>query len=252
MNQKSILPQKYWGIVSIICVCGALIAWLLVDKQMINTAKKPTQDTEVEDIQIETIATNKNLGFLTKEVPPLELKKRIVAINGDHGSNFRGTKFIQANQKMWTVELFRANEERVVLDYMQHHQNEKELFYTRLSGDEQEELYVVFYGRLKTKEGAQRLAEQLVTLDLPKTLVPTPVPFKDYLKFVNEVGSEEMMSGINRLYDIHLKPVALPKVVEVPKTSSGESMRTPAAAPATRVVRPNLPELNNPIEIPKE
>lgn len=240
INQKPTLAQKYWGIVSILCVCSAFVVWFLVDKQFLNTAKEPVKEVEVEDIQVEAITANKSLGFLTKEVPPLELKKRVVAVNSDHGANFRGTKFIQANQKMWTVELFRASEERVILDYMQHHANEKELFYTRLSGDDQEELYVVFYGRLKTKEGAQRLAEQLVTLDLPKTVVPTPVAFKDYTKLVNEVGSEEMMSGINRLYEINLRAVAIPKVVEAPKTSSGEPMRTPAAEPATRIVRPQI------------
>lgn len=247
-------PQTYWGIFAILCVAGALTSWFLVDKKALNVAKKPVEDTVVEDIQVETITANKTLGFLTKEVPPLELKKRVVAINADHGLNFRGTKFMQENAKKWTVELFRANEEKVILDYMQHHRDEKELFYTRLSGDNQEEIYVVFYGRLKTKEVAQLLAEQLVTLDLPKTLTPTVTPFSAYVKLVNEVGADESMSGINRLYHIGLSPVQIPKpVAPSASTSSGVQPKyKPAPEPVTRVVRPQLPELNNPVEIPRE
>lgn len=241
------LPQKYWGFVAILCVTGALVSWFLVDKPSLNMVKQQAEESSTEEIQVEAVTAHKTLGNLTQEVPPLELKKRVVSINNDHGANFRGTKFIQANQKKWTVEVFRASEERVVLDYMQHHENEKELFYTRLSGENQEELYVVFYGSLKTKEGAQRLAEQLVTLDIPKTLKPEPKPFADYVKLVNEVGSEEATSGAaNRLYNINLRPVALPKAstatATTPVTSSGRTLAVPPpVAPATRVVRPNPP-----------
>lgn len=238
IQQKMQQTQRYWLIVSAVSLLGACIFWLVTDKEELHKAEKPIEDDSVEEIQPEKVTATKFLGAFNEEIRPLELTQRVAAVNSDHAPEFRGTKFIQANSKMWTVELFQASEEAVVINYLKQHSQEKDLIYTRLSGDGQEEAYVVLYGKFKTQDAAKQLSEQLVTLDLPESITPKVKQFGGYLKWVNEVGSEELGKTGNgmRTYAVNLKAVALPRP---PQPTTTEPAKKPAAEPVPRVVQPS-------------
>lgn len=219
--------QRYWLIAAIVSIVLALIFWIVIDKEQLHKEEVAIESDEVEPIQPEKVASTKGLGAFSEEVKPLQLTKRIVAVNSDHGAAFRGTKFMQTQGGMWTVELFRAAEEAVVLSYFKHYPTEKNLVYIRISGDGQEEAYVVLYGLEKTQASAEELAKKLEHLGLPESITPVVRQVKYYSEWVTEVGSEEVSSKSSKFYEVNLKQVAIPVYV-------------PAAAvkPSAPTVRP--------------
>lgn len=238
INKKKLI-QIYWLILAVICVVSALICWFITDKKMLYQMETPIEVQVIEEVTAEKVATSRTLGAFQQEVPPLELNKRKIALSHNHLAEFRGTTFIQKNAKMWTIELFRAKEESVVISYFRHHPDQTGLFYTRLSGDEQEDMYVVFYKTFKTQTAAQQEQLDLSALSLPASVTPAIYQLKSYAKLVNEVGSDESLSGFNKVPHIRLSSVS--------NFSSGSSigdismsprnMVTPMVAPATRIVR---------------
>ncbi|MDO4222666.1 MAG: hypothetical protein Q4D05_01360 [Acinetobacter sp.] len=221
MMQQFPKNQIYWLIMAGICLLFTFIFYLMTDTKELTKAEKPIESDATEEIQPEKVAATKTLGALTKEVKPLELSQRVVAVNSDHGPEFRGNLFIKQNSSKWVVELFRATEESVIRSYLQHHKDVKDLVYLRLSGEGQDETYVMLYGLADNKDGAVSLSQQLAHLGLPASVAPQVVQVKSYEKWVNEVGSDELgKSGNTRVHKVVLRPVSIPVEVRQPATTS--------------------------------
>ena len=82
-----------------------------------------------------------------------------------------------------------------------------------MSGDQQVEQYVLAYGLFPNAEEAKRQFSQL-NLVLPKSIHPTIQQLSAYKSYVNDLGSDELKSASNQLFEVRLKPAALPKIDE--------------------------------------
>jgi hypothetical protein len=89
----------------------------------------------------------------------------------------------------------------------------KKFIYFRLTGEDQAEQYVLAYGMSPNMEEANRQFAQL-NLVLPQSVQPKAQQLSKYAEFVNDLGFDELKTATNQLYDIQLKPAALPKVDE--------------------------------------
>jgi hypothetical protein len=115
----------------------------------------------------------------------------------------------------------------------------KKFIYFRLTGEDQAEQYVLAYGMSPNMEEANRQFAQL-NLVLPQSVQPKAQQLSKYAEFVNDLGFDELKTATNQLYDIQLKPAALPKVDEsllaagavVSQGSLGVSSEKPAVDPA--------------------
>ncbi|MEK5777306.1 hypothetical protein VXE44_19755, partial [Acinetobacter nosocomialis] len=109
-------------------------------------------------------------------------------------------------------ELFRVGNEAILKTFLKKQQDRKPFVYLRLSGENQPEQYVLLYGLYKTAAEAQQ-ALSVLNLNLPKSVQPKVVAMQQYASLVNSMGSEELASN-QKLYEIQLKNVPLPKVDE--------------------------------------
>lgn len=246
INSRKKIVQFYWLCLAIGCLILVAIFWLKVDKEVLYQPETPIEAQVIEEVSPEKVANNRTLGAFANEVPALELKKRKIALNNNHLAQFRGTTYFQRNSKMWLVELFRAKEEAVVISYFKFHREQDDLYYTRLSGDEQEEQYLVFYypkSGLKTENSALLAMNKLEGLALPASVTPSVHQFKEYVNSVNEVGSEESMSGYTKVNEVRVSAVANPSTssqgYQTPATSQNSQryVTPPAVDPAPRIVR---------------
>ncbi|OTG85235.1 hypothetical protein [Acinetobacter sp. ANC 4648] len=200
------IRQYIWLIGGLLCLFFALIFWVMTDTKDLVTVENPIEENQVQ-IQPEKVAATAHLGSLMDEVRPLELTTRVIT-SGNHETEFRGTKFIQENQKNWTVELFRANKEDVIKSFLLKQPDRKNLIYFRLSGENQSEQYVVAYGVFNHEDAAKAQLSQLKIM-LPASIQPKPIQFGQYIDLINDLGSEELQ-GNNKLYAVKLKAAALP------------------------------------------
>ena len=140
------IQSSVWLMCGVLCLFFALVFWAVSDKQedAIELVKEPETEVEIQ-IQPEKVAATTHLGALLDEVKPLENTTRLTA-SGNHDAEFRGTKFITDQAKNLTIELFRAKEESVVKGFIQKQKDRSQLVYIRLSGENQQEQYVVLYG----------------------------------------------------------------------------------------------------------
>lgn len=239
--KKGSYVQTYWLILAVISVMLALVCWFVTDKKMLYQTETPIEVQAIEEVTPEKVTANRALGAFLNEVRPLELTKRKIALNNNHLAEFRGTAFFQKNAKMWTVELFRAKDEAVVISYFRHHSNQADLYYTRLSGDDQEDTYMVFYKTFKTQSSAQQMLAELTSLGLPASVTPNVQQLKNYVNLVNEVGSDEGMSGYTKVNEIRLSAVPTNNTsYSSTQTTSYPSPRTTMPAvvePARRIVQ---------------
>lgn len=231
------IQQYSWLTLAIVCMVAALIFWAITDSDaLIEVDQPPT--TEVQ-IQPEKVAATAHLGALSKEVKPLDLTTRVVVSN-EHASEFRGTKFVKENQQQWIVEIFRSSDEAIVKNFLLSRADRKKFIYFRLSGQDQAEQYVVVYGVFPNMEEANRQFSQL-NLTLPKSVQPKAQQLSVYTEFVNDLGSDELKTAANQLYEVQLKPAALPKVDETllmgvatsSKTALGGNSEQMAVDPST-------------------
>ncbi|HAV4908753.1 TPA: hypothetical protein JIU75_05415, partial [Acinetobacter baumannii] len=51
-------------------------------------------------------------------------------------------------------------------------------------------------------------------LQLPDSVKPQPQQFSSYAPLVNDLGADEMKGGNNQLYEVRLRPAALPRIDE--------------------------------------
>ena len=204
------IQQYIWLVGGLLCLIFAAVFWMMTDTKALLTQSKHIEETQVL-IQPEKVAATTHLGGLTEEVRPLALTARKVA-SGNHLAEFRGTKFIQDNQKNWFVELFRVSNEDVVKSFLLKQTDRKNFIYFRLSGEDQIEQYVLGFGNFKNENQAKA---QLATLpfQLPASVKPLAQKFEHYKALVNELGSEELI-GNKKLYQVKLKSAPLPLIDE--------------------------------------
>lgn len=203
--------QHYiWLIGGLLFLITALVFWLMTDTKELVTQSKQIEETQLL-IQPEKVAATTYLGGLTNQVRPLQLTARKVA-TGNHLAEFRGTKYIQANQRNWFIELFRVRNEDVIKSFLLNQTNRQNLIYFRLSGEEQIEQYVLGFGNFKNENEAKSQLDRLA-IKLPSSVVPKAQSFEQYVDLVNDLGFEELV-GSNKLYEVRLKSAPLPLIDE--------------------------------------
>ncbi|TEU27542.1 hypothetical protein E2R16_09275 [Acinetobacter seifertii] len=227
------VQQYIWLVGGIACLLLAFIFWVITDsKKLVEVEKSADSDAPVQ-IQPEKVATTPNLGALADEVRPLDLTTRTVA-SGEHEPEFRGTKFINENKKQWTLEIFRASDEDIIKNFLKNRSDRNKFIYFRLSGEQQAEQYVLVYGTFKRSDDAIQQLTQL-NLQLPESIKPQPQQFSSYAPLVNDLGADEMKGGNNQLYEVRLRPAALPTIDEslLMAGSTNAAVNVQPKAPAT-------------------
>lgn len=227
------VQQYIWLVGGIACLLLAFIFWVITDsKKLVEVEKSADSDAPVQ-IQPEKVATTPNLGALADEVRPLDLTTRTVA-SGEHEPEFRGTKFINENKKQWTLEIFRASDEDIIKNFLKNRTDRNKFIYFRLSGEQQSEQYVLVYGTFKRSDDAIQQLTQ-INLQLPESIKPQPQQFSSYAPLVNDLGADEMKGGNNQLYEVRLRPAALPTIDEslLMAGSTNAAVNIQPKAPAT-------------------
>lgn len=203
--------QHYiWLMGGLLFLIIALVFWFMTDTKELVTQSKQIEETQLL-IQPEKVAATTYLGGLTNQVRPLQLTARKVA-TGNHLAEFRGTKYIQANQRNWFIELFRVRNEDVIKSFLLNQTDRQNLIYFRLSSEEQIEQYVVGFGNFKNENEAKSQLQRLA-IKLPSSVVPKAQSFEQYVDLVNDLGSEELV-GSNKLYEVRLRSAPLPLIDE--------------------------------------
>ncbi len=215
--------------------CLLLFFWVITDSKKLVEVEKSADSEAPVQIQPEKVATTPNLGALADEVRPLDLTTRTVA-SGEHEPEFRGTKFINENKKQWTLELFRASDEDIIKNFLKNRTDRNKFIYFRLSGEQQAEQYVLVYGTFKRSEDAIQQLTQ-INLQLPESVKPQPQQFSSYASLVNDLGADEMKGGNNQLYEVRLRPAALPTI--------DESLLMSGVATGTANAQPKAPATNS-------
>jgi peptidyl-tRNA hydrolase len=200
-----------WLVLAVVCLFAALIFWAITDRDTLTEINQ-APETEIElQIQPEKVAAMTQLGAMTDDVKPLDMKVR-VAIAAQHEAEFRGTKFIQDNKNSYSIELFRVSNEDIVKAFLRKQTDRKPFIYIRLSGEDQLEQYVVLYQTFSTEMQAQSALNTL-NLKLAESLKPQVIALKNYAGVVNDLGSDEL--NTQKIYAVKLKPAAVPVVDEV-------------------------------------
>ncbi|ENW26267.1 hypothetical protein F925_00390 [Acinetobacter lwoffii NCTC 5866 = CIP 64.10 = NIPH 512] len=205
------VQHYFWLVCGVCCLFAALIFWAITDSDaVIEVEKKPETKVQLQ-IQPEKVATMTHLGALFDEVKPLDLNTRTI-VNATHEPEFRGTKFVNEAKKQHAIELFRVSNEAILKSFLKKQPDRKYFIYLRISGENQPEQYVLLYGQYKTAAEANQALSTL-NLNLPASVKPEVVPMQQYVSLVNNLGSEELASN-QKLYEIRLRNVPLPKVDE--------------------------------------
>lgn len=92
------------------------------------------------------------------------------------------------------------------------------------------------YGTFKRSEDAVQQLTQ-INLQLPDSVKPQPQQFSSYAPLVNDLGADEMKGGNNQLYEVRLRPAALPRI--------DESLLMSAPASGTLNTQPKPPSTNS-------
>src|SRR5690554_3516386 len=224
---KQRVQNSIWLVCGALCLPLAINFWAITDRdELVEVEKAPESEVELQ-IQPAKVAATAHLGAFIDEVKRLEQTKRLTA-SGLHEPEFRGTKFISEQRKNQTIELFRVSEEDIIKGFLKKQADRQNFLYIRLSGENRAEQYVLLYGNYKNTSQAQSALEQLA-LQLPASVKPVVTSFMDYLPFVNDLGAEEVSLN-NKLYEVALKPAALPKIDEsllaAPKQSATSPQRS--------------------------
>jgi len=220
--------QHYsWLVLGLLCLLLALIFWAITSSDKVVQVEKQVIVETQSQIQPQKVTATTNLGTLSDEVRPLDLTMRVITA-GNHEAEFRGTKFMQENQRNWTIELFRSSNENIIKNYLKSQSDRKNFIYFRLSGENQEEQYVLAYGIFNREADATHQLSQL-NLKFPASVHPKPVSLANYLPLINDLGSEEIKGSAGQLYSVNLRNAPIP-VAPVSPTPSVESA---PAAPTT-------------------
>jgi hypothetical protein len=237
-TSKQKMHNTIWLVCGLLCLCLALVAWAITDKDQLELVETAAATDVAVQIQPEKVAATTHLGGLLEEVRPLEMTTRVVA-TGTHEAEFRGNKFIEDNKKKYVIELFRVSEEQIINTFLKKQELRKDYHYIRLSGENQAEQYVLLYG-LYHNENEAKNALSTLNLALPKSVQPHVEQMSTYKDFVNDMGSDEL--GLNqKLYAVKLRPVAVPVVDE---TVLAEAKRRALIQQQNLAAKPNASNIN--------
>lgn len=233
------VQHYFWLVCGVCCLFAALVFWAITDSDdVIEIEKKPETEVQLQ-IPPEKVATMNHLGALFEEVKPLDLNTRTV-VNASHAPEFRGTKFVNEAKNQHAIELFRVGNEAILKSFLKKQLDRKPFIYLRISGENQPEQYVLLYGQYKTAAQANQALSTL-QLNLPASVKPEVVAMQQYVGLVNNLGSEELASN-QKLYEIRLKNVPLPKIDESvwlkqQNQAEAKPRSTDAATTSTTIVR---------------
>ncbi|WP_130803666.1 hypothetical protein [Acinetobacter ihumii] len=224
--------QHYgWLVCGLICLLFALIFWAMASSDQVKQVEKQDIAETQTQIQPQKVTATANLGTLSDEVKPLDLTMRVIT-TGNHEAEFRGTKFIQENQRNWTIELFRSSDENIVKNYLKGQTDRQNFLYFRLSGENQEEQFVLSYGVFSNESQAKSQLAKL-NLNLPASVHPQASTFSNYVPLVNDLGMDEIKGvGTGQLYSVVLRNAPIP-VVSVPTPSVNTPDQTVATTSTT-------------------
>lgn len=194
-------------IVGGICLGVAFVMAVMIKTSPIKVDDNALEEDTQPQFQAEKISATANVGVLLDQVRPLQQTKRVVS-NVTHEPEFRGTKFVQQNAKAATIEVLSFSKEEVLKDFLKQRPDRDKFIYLRLSSDQQPERFVLLTGVYKNESSAQFNLEHM-QLNLPASVHPQPKSFQSYIKYVNDLGSEELST--NTAYEVKLKRVSIPK-----------------------------------------
>ena len=211
-NSWQTIQAWIWLGLAVGCLFFALVFWAMneTDDDLVELEKQPETEIELQ-IQPEKVAAMSHLGALFDEVKPLDMTKR-VAVTAQHEAEFCGTKFIQEQQKKYTIELFRVSNEDIIKSFLRKQNNRKPFIYLRLSGQQQAEQYAIFYGTYASENEAKSALEKL-NLNLPKTVQVNVIRWESMMPWVNDLGTDELVN--QKIYAVKLKTAAVPQIDEV-------------------------------------
>ena len=198
--------------IGLISLFFALIFWLINDIRPLKKDEGAVAGDAQPQFQAEKVAATPNLGVMTDEVRPLQQTTRVVA-SGNHDMEFRGTKFLLANQNNYSIELVRVTKEDIIRNFLDRQTNRHAFLYFRLALEHQPEHYVLNYGLFNSQQEAEDQLQRL-SLKLPKSVHPKVVALKDYVPYVNDMGMDELSSN-STLYEVKLKPAPVPRIDEL-------------------------------------
>ncbi|MEB3753212.1 hypothetical protein [Acinetobacter sp. MD2(2019)] len=205
--------------VGIISLFFAWVFWLITDIRPLKNQDDAVEQNTQPQFQVEQVTATPNLGVMTDEVRPLQQTTRVV-VAGNHGHEFRGTKFILANQDRYSIELIQVTKEDIIRNFLAQHANHNAFMYFRLAQPNQPEHYVLNYGLFSSRQAAENQLHQL-DLSLPVSVRPKVVALKEYLSSVNDIGMDE--KDTQSVYAVNLKAVpvaALPPAPTAPEPTA--------------------------------
>lgn len=198
-----------WLLFGAVCLILALIFWVSQSKKTeveVIQIEQQAQDA-ARPVQLEKVGVDLNLGTMIEEVRPIILQQRIVTSDG-HEAEFRGSKFLSEHQKSWTLQVMKVGEEDIIRSYLDKREDRKHFQYFRLQVAGQAEQFVLTYGVYKNVNEVLEKTSS-IDLQLPENLKTTPEKFSSYTKMVNDLGADEMSSGL-KLKTVNLTRAALP------------------------------------------
>ncbi|KAA5635196.1 hypothetical protein F3G58_34555, partial [Pseudomonas aeruginosa] len=86
-----------------------------------------------------------------------------------------------------------------------------------------------------SEDAVQQLTQ--INLQLPDSDKPQPQQYSSYAPLENDLGADEMKGGNNQLYEVRLRPAALPRI--------DESLLMSAPASGTLNTQPKPPSTNS-------
>lgn len=217
-----------WLVFGAFCLLLALIFWVSSQSKHneVEVVEIEQQAQEAaRPVQSEKLGVDSSLGSFIGEVRPIVLKQHEVS-GVHHEAEFRGSKFLSEKEKFWTLQLMKVSEEDVIRSYLDKRDDRKKFQYFRLQGEAQSEMFVLTYGSYNS---VNDVLDQTAKIDfqLPKGIKTSVEKFSSYKDLVNDLGTDEMSSGL-KLRVIRLTKAALPVIPvrpTVPEQAKGSFSR---------------------------
>ena len=213
-----------WLSLGLGCVIGSFIFWVLkLAPKTVEIVEQQQPQEVARPIQSEKVTISDSLGAFNKIVAPLDLSKRSIKLETPD-REFRGAKYVQDNQKKWTLQLIKVYQEDIIKAYLGKRTDRQQFNYIRLQDDKNPDYYVLIYGVYDTEQQALENAQR-VNFNLPTSIQISAEQFITYLPYVNDMGADELMTS-SKLREVKLSktytPPPAPMVKAQPPAVSAE------------------------------
>lgn len=209
-----LIKNSTWIALGVGCFAVAFVIWILQFK--ISAVEEVPLEEETQQtlrpVQTQKVTFNQALGGFSTEVPAIDLSQRTV-VQGNHEPEFRGAKFVSEHNKLWTLQIMKVTEEDIIRSYLAKRDDRKNFNYLRLSDGKNPEQFVLIYGTYQNVQQAMD-ASQKIDFGLPDSIKILPEKMSIYTVLVNDMGSDELSSGV-ALKSVVLSKAALPKMVDL-------------------------------------